>query len=91
MYYVFLHLRNQILFFHCIFQTQLGDKYIILKPDSGLFYPTANYFCNKMMKIILKHDENNILFIIDCERIRSIDYTAIKVRDMYTYINTYKI
>ncbi|PBC25559.1 Sodium-independent sulfate anion transporter [Apis cerana cerana] len=59
-------------------KTQLGDKYIILKPDSGLFYPTANYFCNKMMKIILKHDENNILFIIDCERIRSIDYTAIK-------------
>lgn len=44
-----------------------------------------------MMKIILKHDENNILFIIDCERIRSIDYTAIKVRDIYTYINTYKI
>lgn len=37
------------------------------------------------MKIIHKHDENNILFIIDCERIRSIDYTAIKVRDMCIY------
>ncbi|XP_043790253.1 sodium-independent sulfate anion transporter isoform X2 [Apis laboriosa] len=60
------------------YKTQLGHKYIILKPDSGLFYPAANYFCKKMMKIIHKHDENNILFIIDCERIRSIDYTAIK-------------
>ncbi|XP_026299754.1 sodium-independent sulfate anion transporter isoform X2 [Apis mellifera] len=63
-------------------KTQLEDKYIILKPDNGLFYPAANYFCNKMMKIIRKHDENNILFIIDCERIQSIDYTAIKAIEL---------
>lgn len=30
------------------------------------------------MKIIHRYDENNVPFIIDCERIRSIDYTAIK-------------
>ncbi|XP_050581045.1 sodium-independent sulfate anion transporter-like isoform X2 [Bombus affinis] len=59
-------------------KTQLGNKYIVLKPDNGLFYPAANYFCNKVMKIIHKYDENNVPFIINCERIRSIDYTAIK-------------
>ncbi|CAD1473052.1 unnamed protein product [Heterotrigona itama] len=59
-------------------KTELGNKYIVLKPDTGIFYPAANYFCNKVMKIIHRHDENNVPFIIDCERIRSIDYTAIK-------------
>ncbi|XP_071872237.1 sodium-independent sulfate anion transporter [Bombus fervidus] len=59
-------------------KTQLGNKYIVLKPDTGLFYPAANYFCNKVMKIIHKYDENNVPFIINCERIQSIDYTAIK-------------
>ncbi|XP_003487915.1 sodium-independent sulfate anion transporter [Bombus impatiens] len=59
-------------------KTQLGNKYIVLKPDTGLFYPAANYFCNKVMKIIHKYDENNVPFIINCERMRSIDYTAIK-------------
>lgn len=59
-------------------KTELGNKYIVLKPDTGIFYPAANYFCNKVMKIIHRYDENNVPFIIDCERIRSIDYTAIK-------------
>ena len=63
------------------FQTELGNKYIVIKPDTGIFYPAANYFCNKVMKIIHRYDENNVPFIIDCERIRSIDYTAIKVAD----------
>ncbi|KAK9301598.1 hypothetical protein QLX08_006043 [Tetragonisca angustula] len=59
-------------------KTELGNKYIVIKPDTGIFYPAANYFCNKVMKIIHRYDENNVPFIIDCERIRSIDYTAIK-------------
>lgn len=59
-------------------KTELGNKYIVLKPDTGIFYPAANYFCNKVIKIIHRYDENNVPFIIDCERIRSIDYTAIK-------------
>nr|XP_003706252.1 PREDICTED: sodium-independent sulfate anion transporter-like isoform X1 [Megachile rotundata]XP_012147521.1 PREDICTED: sodium-independent sulfate anion transporter-like isoform X1 [Megachile rotundata] len=60
------------------YKAEFGNKYIILKPDTGLFYPATNYFCNKITEIIRKNDENNVAFIIDCERIRNIDYTAIK-------------
>ncbi|CAL7941306.1 unnamed protein product [Xylocopa violacea] len=68
--------RPQIEVIQC--KTQLGNKYIILKPDNGLLYPAANYFCNKIMEITRKYDENNVPFIIDCERVRNMDYTAIK-------------
>ncbi|CAK9818488.1 Sodium-independent sulfate anion transporter [Anthophora plagiata] len=59
-------------------KTQLGNRYIILQPDASLLYPTANYFCNKVTEIICKYDGSNIPFIIDCERVQNIDYTAIK-------------
>ncbi|XP_017755079.1 PREDICTED: sodium-independent sulfate anion transporter-like [Eufriesea mexicana] len=74
--------RPQIDVIQC--KTQVGHKYIILKPDTGIFYPAANYFCSKVMEVIRKYDENNVLFIIDCERIRSIDYTAIKGIELIT-------
>ncbi|XP_017878927.1 sodium-independent sulfate anion transporter-like [Ceratina calcarata] len=64
------------------YKTQLGHKYVILKPDSSLLYPAANYFCNQLMKIIRKNDESNVPFIVDCERIRNIDYTAMKGIDL---------
>lgn len=51
----------------------------MLKPDAGLLYPAASYFCNKVIEIVQKHDDDNVLFVIDCERIRNIDYTSIKV------------
>ncbi|XP_076162728.1 sodium-independent sulfate anion transporter [Ptiloglossa arizonensis] len=59
-------------------KTQFGNKYVVLKPDSGLLYPAANYFCNNVIDIIQKYDENNTLFVINCERIQNIDYTAVK-------------
>ncbi|XP_015428676.1 PREDICTED: sodium-independent sulfate anion transporter-like [Dufourea novaeangliae] len=68
--------RPQIEMIEC--KTQLGNKYIMLKPDSGLFYPAANYFCNKIVGIANKYAENNIPIIVNCERIRNIDYTSIK-------------
>ncbi|XP_076243672.1 sodium-independent sulfate anion transporter [Calliopsis andreniformis] len=68
--------RPQIEVIQC--KTQSDDKYVILKPDTGLLYPAASYFCNKVVEVIQQHDENNVLFIIDCEGIRNIDYTAIK-------------
>ncbi|XP_029041225.2 sodium-independent sulfate anion transporter-like [Osmia bicornis bicornis] len=72
-------------------KAQLGDKYIILKPDTGLFYPATSYFCSKITEIIRQNDESNIAFIIDCERIRNIDYTAIKsIELLLTNINAEK-
>ncbi|XP_076622162.1 sodium-independent sulfate anion transporter [Colletes latitarsis] len=59
-------------------KTQVGNKYIMLKPDDGLLYPAANYFCNTVIDIVQKYDENNTLFVINCEKIRNIDYTAIR-------------
>ncbi|KOC62897.1 Sodium-independent sulfate anion transporter [Habropoda laboriosa] len=68
--------RPQIKVIQC--KTELGNKYVVLKPDTSLLYPAANYFCNKVMEIVCKYDGNNVPFIIDCERIHNIDYTAIK-------------
>ncbi|XP_031846404.2 sodium-independent sulfate anion transporter isoform X2 [Nomia melanderi] len=59
-------------------KTRLGNKYVTLKPDSALLYPAANYFCNKVHKIICEYDENDLPFVVDCEKIRCMDYTSIK-------------
>ncbi|XP_076757529.1 sodium-independent sulfate anion transporter [Xylocopa sonorina] len=68
--------RPQIEVIQC--KTQLGNKYMILKPDNGLLYPAANYFCNEIIEITRKYDEDNVPFVVDCERVRNMDYTAIK-------------
>ncbi|XP_053995526.1 sodium-independent sulfate anion transporter-like [Hylaeus anthracinus] len=59
-------------------KTQHGDKYVMIKPDAGLLYPAANYFCNNVIEVVQKYDKNDMVFIINCERIQTIDYSAIK-------------
>ena len=54
----------------------------MLKPNTGLLYPSVNYFCNNVIKIIQQYKGNNVPFIINCERILSIDYTATKGIEM---------
>ncbi|XP_076670762.1 sodium-independent sulfate anion transporter [Andrena cerasifolii] len=63
-------------------KTRAGYKYVMLKPNAGLLYPSANYFCNNVIKIIQQYKGDNVPFIINCERILSIDYTATKGIEM---------
>ena len=72
--------RPQIEVTQC--KTRAGYKYVMLKPNAGLLYPSANYFCNNVIKIIQQYKGNNVPFIINCERILSIDYTATKGIEM---------
>lgn len=57
------------------FQTHLGNRYIMLKPDACLHYPAVSSFCNEVMSLA----GNDVPLIVDCERFTGLDYTSIKV------------
>lgn len=59
------------------FQTHLGNRYIMLKPDGCLRYPAVSSFCEKVMSVA----ESDVPLIVDCERFTSLDYTSVKVSD----------
>lgn len=59
-------------------KTESGDEYVILKPETGLFYPAADFFCNTVVRGVQKYGGNGAPLIIDCKRLRSLDYTALK-------------
>ncbi|XP_011175247.2 sodium-independent sulfate anion transporter isoform X2 [Solenopsis invicta] len=59
-------------------KTDLGNRYIMLKPDVCLHYPAVSSFCNKVMSLA----ENGVPLILNCERFTSLDYTSIKLNCM---------
>nr|XP_050844486.1 sodium-independent sulfate anion transporter-like isoform X4 [Vespula vulgaris] len=58
-------------------QTDLGNEYLILKPDTGFYYPAVDFLSNKLETIATKYEEQ-VPLLVDCERFQGFDYTAIK-------------
>lgn len=65
-------------------QTHLGDTYLLIKPDIGLFYPAADFLTKKVSELAENHSNNDIPLIIDCQRFKGVDYTAVKVWTDYS-------
>ena len=72
-----------------IFQIDLGHKYLLVQPDVGLFFPAVDYLANKIFEIAEEQEPSQIPIVIDCQRFRGIDYTAVKVHFFvfYTTLN----
>lgn len=60
------------------FQTDLGNRYIILEPDLCLYYPAITFFTDKVMSIA-RNEGSDVPLIVNCKRFVNIDYTSIKV------------
>lgn len=58
-------------------KTDLGNEYLILKPDTGFYYPAVDFLSNKLETIATKYEEQ-VPLLVDCERFQGFDYTAIK-------------
>ncbi|KAL2717792.1 sodium-independent sulfate anion transporter-like [Vespula squamosa] len=59
-------------------KTDLGNEYLILKPDTGFYYPAVDFLSNKLEKIATKYEDKKVPLLVDCERFQGFDYTAIK-------------
>lgn len=64
-----------------LFQANLEYKYLLIQPDVGLFFPAVDFVANKISEIADERgDDGEIPLVLDCQRFRGIDYTAVKVR-----------
>lgn len=59
-------------------KTDLGNEYLMLKPDTGFYYPAVDFLSNKLETIATKYEETKMPLLVDCERFQGFDYTAIK-------------
>lgn len=75
-YLLYLSARPKIIVTEC--KTNFGDKYILIKPEAGLFYPAVDFLTTKISQIREKHLNNEMPFIIDCQRLKGFDYTSVK-------------
>ncbi|XP_020280914.1 sodium-independent sulfate anion transporter-like isoform X2 [Pseudomyrmex gracilis] len=62
-------------------KTHLGNGYIMLKPDTCLYYPAVAHFCDKVMNVA-RTEQNDVPLIVNCERFTNLDYTSIKTIEM---------
>ncbi|CAL1686971.1 unnamed protein product [Lasius platythorax] len=58
-------------------KTHLGNRYIMLKPDTCLYYPAVTFFCDKIMSVA-RNEQDDVPLIVNCKRFTSLDYTSIK-------------
>lgn len=65
-----------------ISQTPDGDEYILIKPDIGLYYPAVDFLRAKINDAANKEARNILPLVLDCESIKGIDYTAVKVEEI---------
>ncbi|XP_035743842.1 sodium-independent sulfate anion transporter-like [Vespa mandarinia] len=59
-------------------KTDLGNEYLMLKPDTGFYYPAVDFLSNKLETIATKYEEKKMPLLVDCGRFQGFDYTAIK-------------
>lgn len=57
----------------------MGHKYLLVRPDVGLFFPAVDFLANKITDIADDRAGPNVPVVVDCHRFRGIDYTAVKV------------
>ncbi|XP_051158559.1 sodium-independent sulfate anion transporter-like [Leptopilina boulardi] len=75
-YLLYLSARPKITVTEC--KTNLGDKYLLIKPEAGLFYPAVDFLTTKISELRENQSNNGIPFIIDCHRLKGFDYTSVK-------------
>ena len=61
------------------FQANMEHKYLLIQPDVGLFFPAVDFVANKISEIADERAEDNVPVVVDCQRFRGMDYTAVKV------------
>lgn len=73
-------------------QANMEHKYLLIRPDVGLFFPAVDFLANKISDIAEdRATPDTPVVVIDCQRFRGIDYTAIKVRiTVYTAVTFFK-
>ncbi|XP_046483302.1 sodium-independent sulfate anion transporter isoform X2 [Neodiprion pinetum] len=59
-------------------KTADGDKYILIKPDIGLYYPAVDFLRNNANQAAVKEGKNILPIVLDCDGFKSIDYTGMK-------------
>ncbi|XP_034939348.1 sodium-independent sulfate anion transporter-like [Chelonus insularis] len=59
-------------------KTLHGDRYVLIKPEAGLFYPAVAYLTNSVCKIARNEAKGIYPLIVDFERFQGVDYTAAK-------------
>ncbi|XP_046744753.1 sodium-independent sulfate anion transporter-like isoform X2 [Diprion similis] len=59
-------------------KTADGDKYILIKPDIGLYYPVVDFLRNKMNEAAAEKGKNILPVVLDCDGFKGIDYTGMK-------------
>ncbi|XP_063980846.1 sodium-independent sulfate anion transporter-like isoform X2 [Diachasmimorpha longicaudata] len=59
-------------------KTVLDDKYVLVKPEIGLFYPAVSFLTTKIIKVAYREARGIYPVVVDFERLQGIDYTATK-------------
>ncbi|XP_024946996.1 sodium-independent sulfate anion transporter isoform X2 [Cephus cinctus] len=73
---LYLSARPSIQVTQC--KSELGYKYLLIKPDIGLFYPAVDFLCTQVMIAAKTEGRDKLPIVIDCDRFKGIDYTAAK-------------
>lgn len=72
-------------------KTDLGNEYVLFKPDAGLYYPAVDFLSSKLQTIAAKCERKQMPLIVDCDRFRGFDYTAIKsIERLSKQLNSHK-
>ncbi|XP_058797830.1 sodium-independent sulfate anion transporter-like [Phymastichus coffea] len=76
-YLLYLSARPAIKVTECM--TNLEHKYLLIQPDVGLFFPAVDFLVNKISEVADERaDDGKVPLVLDCQRFRGIDYTAVK-------------
>ncbi|XP_012256607.2 sodium-independent sulfate anion transporter-like [Athalia rosae] len=65
-------------------KTADGEKYILISPDIGLFYPMIGYLRTKINEVATNEGRNVLPIVLDCDSFKGIDYTAVQGIDAIT-------
>ncbi|XP_023314418.1 sodium-independent sulfate anion transporter-like isoform X1 [Trichogramma pretiosum] len=61
-----------------LISANLEHKYLLVQPDVGLFFPAVDFLSQKMVEIAEERAPGNMPLVLDCQRFRGVDYTAVK-------------
>ncbi|XP_008201868.1 sodium-independent sulfate anion transporter [Nasonia vitripennis] len=75
-YLLYLSARPSIVDTECT--ANMEHKYLLIRPDVGLFFPAVDFLANKITDIADDRAGPSIPVVLDCQRFRGIDYTAVK-------------
>ncbi|XP_023245583.1 sodium-independent sulfate anion transporter-like isoform X2 [Copidosoma floridanum] len=76
LYLLYLSARPSIGVTECSADSE--HRYLLIQPDVGLFFPAVDFLANKIVEIADDHGLGKVPLVVDCQRFRGVDYTAVK-------------